>query len=128
LWAVDPTFLKRYRDIGGEYFTKAKFWSKHQVTVCQAKYDCQYLYDILVTSNRDKDHKSILRHKALGNPEHYNTGDPLSITLNIADPIKHMQSVPVETEPTVNSSNILDQYLTLPVCGVLKTGILIQCK
>jgi uncharacterized membrane protein len=42
-YLVDHTFLKRYQDIGGEYFTMTKFWSSHQMTVPQAKYDivCQ---------------------------------------------------------------------------------------
>ena len=55
-YLIHPTFLKRYREMGGEYFTSEEFWQSHKVTVPQAKYDRQYLYGILVTSNRDKEH------------------------------------------------------------------------
>jgi hypothetical protein len=47
--------------------------------------------------------------EVLSSPECHNTSDPLSITFDVADQVKHIQDVPVDTKITVDQSDIIDQ-------------------
>ena len=60
-YLVNPHFLKMYENEGGDYFLSDDFWSCYNISVKQGQYYRKYLYGILVTTNRKRDSKHILK-------------------------------------------------------------------
>ena len=62
-YLVNPNFLTRYEEEGTEHIYSDEFWDKYGIPYRQAKYDRQYLYGILVVSNRNRDNQVLLKNQ-----------------------------------------------------------------
>ena len=62
-YLLNPDFQKQYKLLGEDYFSSDDFWNKYGISVNQARFDKEYLYGILLTSNRNRDDQFLLRNQ-----------------------------------------------------------------
>ena len=61
-YIINPHFLSNYEKEGVEYLLSDDFWARYNTSIKQAQFDKKYLYGILVTTNRNRDNKHILKY------------------------------------------------------------------
>ena len=61
-YITSKTFPSHYETYGGEYLYSDDFWTHHNISPAQARYDRQYLYGILVSTNRKCDEPGLLQN------------------------------------------------------------------
>ena len=61
-YMFDRDFLKKYKELGGEYFTTDKFWDKYGISLKQAQYDRKHMYSMLRMTTRGIENRILDKH------------------------------------------------------------------
>ena len=62
-YLVNVHFTESYSALRGEYLAMDDFWNNYQVSLKQAQYDRQWLYGMILGSNKDRENKFLLQYQ-----------------------------------------------------------------